>query len=438
MNLPTYFTLTFMVRKSQQKRTGEVPIFARITISGQRTEFNINRSVDPENWNTSRGMAKGRSKKDIELNKYLDSIRVRMSEIHAHLLQDEAVINPIVLKQHFLGNIEGPKMLCAVFRDVIAQYRDKLERGDICKSTFLRWERCEKYLSGFLAHREGVPDIPIKKLTSGMIDDFEHFLRVNKENGNNAAVKYIRYLKKVTRVAIANKWLSEDPFIDKRYTRTVANREALTEKEVRSIMALNLTALPRLDQVRDIFIFCCFTGLAFVDISTLTRNQIIEDEHGECWIRKNRQKTDELSCIPLLDIPRRIADKYKNHPTVIAKGVVLPVISNQRMNSYLAEIATLAKVHKHLTTHIARHTFATVSLRNHVPLETISKMLGHSDIQTTQIYAKMVDEAISEDMRKMRAKYDGIEISISPLPDKPTDFEREPLKKRGRPRKNPV
>ena len=438
MNLPTYFTLTFMVRKSQQKRTGEVPIFARITISGQRTEFNINRSVDPENWNASRGMAKGRSKKDIELNKYLDSIRVRMSEIHAHLLQDEAVINPLILKQHFLGNIEGPKMLCAVFRDVIGQYRDKLERGDICKSTYLSWERCEKYLSEFLVHREGVADIPIKKLTSGMIDDFEHFLRVNKENGNNAAVKYIRYLKKVTRVAIANKWLSEDPFIDKRYTRTVANREALTEKEVKSIMALNLTALPRLDQVRDIFIFCCFTGLAFVDISTLTRNQIIEDEHGECWIRKNRQKTDELSCIPLLDIPRRIADKYKNHPTVIAKGVVLPVISNQRMNSYLAEIATLAKVHKHLTTHIARHTFATVSLRNHVPLETISKMLGHSDIQTTQIYAKMVDEAISEDMRKMRAKFDGIEITISPLPDKPTDFEREPLKKRGRPRKNPV
>ena len=329
-------------------------------------------------------------------------------------------------------------MLCAVFRDVIAQYRDKLERGDICKSTFLRWKRCEKYLSEFLTHREGVADIPIKKLTSGMIDDFEHFLRVNKENGNNAAVKYIRYLKKVTRVAIANKWLSEDPFINKRYTRTVANREALTEKEVKSIMALNLTALPRLEQVRDIFIFCCFTGLAFVDISTLTRNQIIEDEHGECWIRKKRQKTDELSCIPLLDIPRRIADKYKNHPTVIAKGVVLPVISNQRMNSYLSEIATLAKVHKHLTTHIARHTFATVSLRNHVPLETISKMLGHSDIQTTQIYAKMVEEAISEDMRKMRAKFDGIEIPISPLLDKPTDFEREPLKRRGRPRKNPV
>lgn len=438
MNMPTYFTLSFMIRKGQQKRSGEVPIFARLTISGQRTEFNINRSVEPENWNSSKGMAKGRAKKDLELNKYLDSIRVRICEIHAQLVKDEEVVNPLVVKQHFLGNVEGPKMLCALFREVIAQYKEKYERGDICHSTFLRWERCEKYLSEFLTNREGVPDIPVKKLTSGMIDDFEHFLRVTKENGNNAAVKYLRYLKKVTRVAIANKWITEDPFIDKRYTRTVANREALNEKEIKSIMSLNLANLPRLDQVRDIFIFCCFTGLAFVDISTLIREQIIEDDNGEKWIRKNRQKTDELSCIPLLEIPKRIAEKYANHPTVLAKGVVLPVISNQRMNSYLAEIATLTKIKKHLTTHIARHTFATVSLRNHVPLETIQKMLGHSDIQTTQIYAKMLDEGISEDMQKMRSKFDTLTPTINPLPEKPTTFEREPLKKRGRPKKQAV
>lgn len=156
------------------------------------------------------------------------------------------------------------------------------------------------------------------------------------------------------------------------------------------------------------------------------------------WIRKPRQKTGEISTIPLLDIPQRLIKKYENHPTVIAKGIVLPVISNQRMNSYLAEIATLAKIQKHLTTHIARHTFATMSLRNHVPIESISKMLGHSDIQTTQIYAKMLDEAVSEDMQKMRSKFDGIDHNINPLPEKPTFFERFTLKKRGRPRKNPL
>lgn len=438
MSQANYYTLTFMARKSQPKKSGEVPVFARITISGQRTEFNINRSVMPDNWNAAKEIAKGKTKRDIELNKYLDSIRVRISEIHAQLVKDEEVINPNVIKQHFLGKAEGPKMLVEVFNYVNDQHKERYDRGDICDGTYLRWKRCSDYLAEFLMKREGREDIPIKKLTSGMIDDFEHFLRVNKGNGNNAAIRYVRYLKKVTRVALANKWMDEDPFIDKHYSRTTTNREHLSEEEVKRIMSLNFSELPRLDQVRDTFIFCCFTGLAFADVSTLSKKFIIEDDNGELWIRKPRQKTGEVSTIPLLDIPQKLIKKYENHPTVVSKGIVLPVISNQRMNSYLSEIATLAKVKKHLTTHIARHTFATMSLRNHVPIESISKMLGHSDIQTTQIYAKMLDEAVSEDMQKMRSKFDGIEHPINPIPEKPTTFEREPLKKRGRPKKNPT
>ena len=434
---PNYYTLAFLIRSSRANRNGEAPVYARISVAGQRTEFNVNRNVAPENWNAAKGMPKGHSRRDIELSKHLDSIRVRISEIHAQLVKDEEVINPIVLKNHYLGNIAGPKMLCEVFQEVVDQYKDKLEVGDVCRCTFLRWERCVKYLSEFLQQREGRPDIPIKKLTSGMIDDFEHFLRINKENGNNAAVKYIRYLKKVTRIAIANKWMDEDPFVNKRYTRTQAKREALNEEELKRLMLLHLTDWPSLERVRDMFVFCCFTGLAFVDVSTLTKEQIYVDDNGEKWIKKPRQKTGEISTIPLLSIPEKILEKYKDHPTVIAKGVLLPLISIQRMNSYLAEIATLAKIKKRLTTHIARHTFATISLRNHVPIESISKMLGHSDIQTTQIYAKMVDEAVSEDMQKMRSKFDGMDDIITPLAEKPTDFVREPLKKRGRPRKRP-
>ena len=300
-----------MMRSARSTRTGEAPIYARITVSGQRAEFNINRNVAPENWNTAKGVSKGRSKRDIELNKYLESIRARISEIHAQLVKDEELINPVVLKNHYLGNIAGPRMLVETFNGVIAQYKEKLEMGDICLCTFLRWERCGKYLSEFLSKREGSPDIPIKKLTSGMIDDFEHFLRVTKENGNNAAVKYIRYLKKVTRIALANKWMDEDPFINKRYTRTQAKREALNEDELKRIMSLNLTELPSLEKVRDTFIFCCFTGLAFVDVSTLSKTQIVEDENGERWIKKPRQKTGEISSIPLLGIPAKILEKIQ-------------------------------------------------------------------------------------------------------------------------------
>ncbi len=200
-------------------------------------------------------------------------------------------------------------------------------------------------------------------------------------------------------------------------------------------MNLDLTEFPRLDLVRDTFVFCCFSGLAFIDISTLTRDQIVTDDDGEMWIRKNRQKTGEVSTIPLLDIPRKIAEKYRDHPKAVAKNVVIPVISNQRMNSYLDEVATKAGVKKHLTTHIGRHTFATMSLNNHVPIESISKMLGHSDITTTQIYAKMLDKTVSEDMERMRAKFDTMPVEIKPLPEPPTTFIPEPKPKRGRPRK---
>lgn len=430
----SYFSLNFIARKRQNKE-GELPISLRITMNGQRAEIYINRSVRPDDWNASKGQSKGKTKKDLELNRYLDTVRTKICEIHNQLVMRDELVNPDVLKRAFLGKLEKPKMLCEAFREVNVKVREQYERGDICKATVLRWERCVVYLEEFLLGKENVNDIPMKKLTSGMVDDFEHFLRVRKKCANNAAVKYIRYLKNVVRVGIANKWIDNDPFIGKRYTRTKTEREFLTEDELKAIMKLDLSALPRLDLVRDTFVFCCFCGLAFVDISTLTRDQIVTDDNGEEWIRKARQKTGEVSTIPLLDIPKMIAEKYRNHPKAVAKNLVIPVISNQRMNSYLNEIADLAKISKHLTTHIARHTFATMSLNNHVPIETISKMLGHSDIATTQIYARMLDHTISEDMERMRAKFDMAPTAINPPPEEPTDFIPTPLPKRGRPRK---
>lgn len=258
----------------------------------------------------------------------------------------------------------------------------------------------------------GQKDIPIKDVTAGFTQDFEHYLRMSKNCANNTTVRYLRYLKNVMQYAIANKWISEDPFIGRRFRRTTAERGFLTEPELNAIMALELSAFPRLENVRDTFVFCCFTGLAFTDIKSLKRSDISTDGDGKMWIRKARNKTGELSVIPMLEIPIKLMEKHASNPIVQTTGVVLPVISNQRMNAYLAEIATLAKVTKHLTTHIARHTFATMSLSNHVPLETISKMLGHSDIKTTQIYAKLQDKTIYEDMEKMRTKFNGVSAAL--------------------------
>lgn len=175
-------------------------------------------------------------------------------------------------------------------------------------------------------------------------------------------------------------------------------------------MELDLKELPRLEIVRDTFVFCCFTGLAFCDMKALTPYDIQNDDKGNTWIRKARAKTGEMCIIPMLEVPRQLILKYADHPVVKAKEVVMPVITNQKMNAYLKEIADLAKIKKHLTTHVARHTFASMSLCNNVSIEVISKMLGHSDIKTTQIYAKMQDQAVYDGMATMRSKFNNIQV----------------------------
>ncbi len=410
MTTDSFFKLAFFPRKPYADRS-EYPLFVRISIGGQRTEFKIGRSVDPANWDQTRNMCRGRSRRDQELNKYLELVRSRFFDIHNMLLRENKPINPAIMKAHFLGTMEQPKMLCEVFRETNEKRKEELDRGDIVKPTYQRWMRCVDYLEEFLKLHYKVADIPLKEVTSGMLDDFEHFLRMKKSCANNAAVRYLRCVKNVLQYALAHKWITDDPFFGKKYQRTYAERQFLTEKELASIISLDLKDIPRLEVVRDTFVFCCFTGLAFCDVKTLKKTDITEDSGGCTWIRKPREKTGELSVIPLLDVPRQIAEKYADNSVVVSTGVVIPVITNQKMNAYLKEIADLAKIPKLLTTHVARHTFATMSLCNDVSIEVISKMLGHSDIKTTQIYAKMQDSAVQSGMEKMRRKFADVRIS---------------------------
>ncbi|MCM1254638.1 MAG: site-specific integrase [Duncaniella sp.] len=406
-----YFTLTFFTRKPRAEGFTDHKVYVRITVAGQQTDLAIGRSVNPENWDQKRKMSKGRSRRDLELNKYLDEVRARFSEIHNTLVRDKKVINPIVMRDLFLGKVEKPKMLCDVFRQANQKRKEEMDRGDIVKATYQRWERCISYLEDFFKITMNVDDVPIRDVTSGMLDDFEHFLRMSKGCANNAAVRYLRCVKNTIQYALAHKWITDDPFLGKKYQRTYAEREFLTEPELMAMMKLDFSETPRLELVRDTFVFCCFTGLAFCDIKSLQRDNIVKDSDGNTWIRKSREKTGELSIIPLLEIPRSIAEKYEDDPIVKATGVVMPVITNQKMNAYLKEIADLARIHKHLTTHMARHTFASLSLSNHVPMESIQKMLGHSDIKTTQIYAKMQDKTVYEDMETMRRKFNKIRLN---------------------------
>ena len=211
--------------------------------------------------------------------------------------------------------------------------------------------------------------------------------------------------KKIIRRALANKWMKDDPFAHWKGSWKFQEREFLSQKELRKIEKKKIK-IQRLDQVRDVFVFSCYTGLAFADIKKLKTSNLVEGDGMRRWIKTRRQKTNSLSRIPLLSVPEKILEKYKSHPYVESGNGILPVLTNQKFNSYLKEIADICKITKNLTTHIARHTFATtITLSNGVPIETVAQMLGHSSLKTTQIYAKVVDQKIEDDIKLLESKF---------------------------------
>lgn len=398
-----YFSILFFIKKTKLLKTGEAPIGLRITVNGKRAEIQIKRGIEPEKWNAQRECAIGKERKYQEINYYLETIRTRILQLHRELEQDGKPITADILKDLYYGKGENPKMLLEVFREHNQKYRELMGK-DFVKGTVLRYERTVRYLEEYMEQKFNRSDIPLKNVNYEFVRGFEHFVKVEKSCAQNATVKYLKNFKKIIREAQAKKLISDDPFREIHFHQTQTNRDFLLEEELDIIIKKEID-IPRLQVVRDIFIFCCMSGLAFTDIQHLTPEHIMKDTNGEYWIRKPREKTNNMCNIPMLDIPRMIMEKYKNDPECIRKKVILPVPSNQRMNSYLKEIADICGITKTLTTHVARHTFACVALANKVSMESIAKMLGHTDLRTTKIYAKVLDRTISEEMQVFRHKF---------------------------------
>lgn len=398
-----YFSILFFIKKSKLLKNGEAPICLRITINGQRAEVQIKRSIEISQWNSNKECAIGKERKHQELNHYLETVRTKVLRIHRELEQDGKPITAEILKRHFYGEGESPKMLLEVFREHNKKYRELLDK-DVVLGTVLRYERTVRYLEEFMKEKYHISDIPLKNINQEFVKEFEHFIKTEKDCAQNATVKYLKNLKKIIRNALVNKWMDDDPFVEIRFHQTASNREFLTEEELNKLIEKEFT-IPRMEVVRDIFVFCSLTGLAFTDVQHLTPEHIFRDMDGSYWIRKTREKTDNMCNIPLLDLPMKLIQKYQNHPECVRKGVVMPVPCNQRCNSYLKEIADACGIQKTLSTHIARHTFACLAIANKVSTESIAKMLGHTDIRTTKIYARVLDRTVADEMQILRGKF---------------------------------
>jgi site-specific recombinase XerD len=396
------YGILFWIKKSKIKN-GKAPIYCRITINGKRAEISTKRFTEPEKWSSSSSSIKGKSEEDRTINAHLDNIR---SSIHTHYTQLSTLgkfITAETLKNNFLGLEEKERTLIETYEYHNSQMKD-LIGIDVVESTLSKYVTVLNKLKPFLKKKYKRSDVFLKELNHKFVVDFEYYLKVEDEVSHNTTMKYIRDLKKVMNMAVTNEWIVKNPFANFKCSYKKVVREILTEKELETF-ANKEFSIQRLEEVRDIFLFCCYTGYSFVDVERLTPNDVVRGIDGGLWIYANRKKTGTQSNVPLLPTAQQIIEKYKEHPYCEEKGKLLPVKSNQKMNAYLKEIADLCEINKKLTMHISRHTFATtVTLSNGVPIETVSRLLGHTKLATTQIYAQVLEHKVSEDMLKLKER----------------------------------
>ena len=390
-------SVLFIIKKAKLLKNGEAPICMRITVNKRVVEVMIKRSIPVDLWNQKKECSKGKDRVATELNHYINTIRAKVLQIHRELEIDNKPITADIIKDCFYGRDKVQRSLLEVYAEHNEKCRALIGK-EYTESTVTKFDTSINRLKEYIRSCYHRDDIMLAELDGQFIRDFDFWLKTEKHCQNNSALKHLKNLKKVVRIALTNDWIKKDPFYGIHFKQEEVNVEFLSREELDILMNKEF-AIKRLEQVRDIFVFCCFTALAFVDVQQLSREHLIKDNNGALWIRKARQKTNQMCNIPVLTIPQRILRKYEDNAECIKKGVLLPVISNQRMNAYLKEIADVCGIAKRLTTHVARHTAATVVfLANDVSMENVSKILGHSNIRMTQHYAKVLDSSIMRDM----------------------------------------
>ena len=398
------FNQNFIIRRTNPRSSSLATVYFRITIDGVRTEFSLQRQCDPERWISEKGRLNGKTEDVKAFNKYLDAVQSRIYEIFQTLVSSGTEFDGESIKARYLGyHIEKPRTLLEVYGAHNLEFEKLVGKG-LSYRTLQKYKTIKAYVTDFLNYQYALNDIELHKMDYQFIRNFEIYLKTIKHCCHNTAMDYLKKIKKILNQCIAKNWIARSPFAGFKMSVNETHKTFLTEEELKTIASKKID-IQRLEQVRDIFLFSCYTGLAY-DVAKLTSDNVVDGIDGDKWIFTCRSKTNAPSKIPLLPVSNSIILKYTSHPVTSSTGKLLPVLSNQRMNSYLKELADMCEIKKDLTFHCARHTFATtVTLTNGVPIETVSKMLGHKSLKTTQLYAKIVDKKVSEDMRSLKEKY---------------------------------
>lgn len=406
------FALLFHLKKPKNYVKGPAPIYIRVTIDGDRFEIHSTRECDPENWSGAKGRVIGNKEESRQLNNYLDLLQAKIYESQRELLSAGYEVTAQAIKNKLVGKEERQKTILEVYKYHNQQF-EELVGKEYAIGTLKKFKTCLSSLEDFIKWKHKLSDFPIKDLSHQFVTDYEFYLKSVHNVQHNTAMGYIKKLKKIVRLCVANDWLAKDPFMNYKIKIRDTHRTYLLEEELQILANKNIS-IERLSVVRDIFLFSCYTGLSYSDVEKLTSSDISTGIDGKKWIFTTRTKTDTLTRVPLLPPALSILDKYSKSAASINFGKLLPILSNQRMNSYLKELADICGFKKELTFHCSRHTFATtVTLTNGVPIETVSSMLGHRSLRTTQHYAKIIDKKVSDDMDFLHTKFTSPSIQKS-------------------------
>lgn len=401
------FHFSVILKKSRKTDKG-LPCYLKISVDGARAEIRTPYLIHPKNWDAKNQKVKTLAPQAQIINNYVETKLSELNRISIESTVTNQMITAKELKNRILGIAESDqpkkKTICDAFDYHNQKMEQKVKAEQITRKTLLRYKSAKQKVIDFMKHEYRIEDKQLEELRLAFITEFEHYLLTEDELKQNTAHKIVKIVKKIMNQAVALDWIPSNPFNQFKCSYKSPDRIVLTQTEI-DLLRNKKIMIPRLDQVRDVFIFQCYTGFAYTDLYNFTRDAVTIGIDGEYWLSTYRQKTGTKENVPLLPVALEIIEKYRNHKECLKNNQLLPVNSNYRYNAYLQELADVCGIKKKITTHIARHTFATtVTLSNGVPIETVSKLLGHTRIATTQIYAKVLEKKVGEDMLELRKK----------------------------------
>lgn len=390
----------------QKKKSEKYPLYIKVMVDSKRAQISTNHFIKISDWEPKTKRLKQSAPNFRVINAWIDRSCNLIQQEFLSISARGETITAQELKNNFLGIKSGPEE--RTLMEAITFHNDKFleltKSGQAAHSTWKKYNTTKNKVTAFLKKRYKKKDIPLSEVKYSFATELEHYLFTDEKLQVNTVYKTIKQLKKIMRICVDMEWIDSNPIARFKCTYKNPERVVLTQEEIDIMLNTNFM-VKRLEEIRDVFIFCCYTGFAYADVYKLKTKDLVIGIDGEHWLTIFRQKTGERESVPLLPIAFDIVQKYKEHAGCKKHGKLLPVMSNQIYNNYLKEVAALCGIDKTLTSHIARHTFATtVTLSNGVPIETVSKMLGHTRLVTTQIYAKVLDHKISNDMKALKEK----------------------------------